>query len=438
MSTTAFYTRAYNAEKTVRQAIESVLCQTRADFSYYLIENGSTDGTREIIKSYAAQDARIKPIYEDKNNPRAGVPILKAICKEYQYYAVLDADDEYLPDFHEKTLSFLEENDLDIATCGSYFIDAQSGDTTGIRKFKHDFIIKDAAEFSEFFTSFHLHMRPLWGKLYRVSTLKKFDFENYKLLAKAGTQSDTLFNFKVMQVAERFGILALPLHKYYLSSGSGSRIFDEKRISADRILDDETRAVLLDKCGVITPQNDRFLGLVYTSCVKDTIKILVKSKNPVNEKLAGLQNIIFSKHTKRAMDSPELDNRKRGVFELAMDWLLAQNICRETEGAKGAAEMIVEMYPQLMKITDKSALVQWIIEIPESMVKVNAFELIVDWLLSQSSRSEDDGASKVAEIIMAMYPQMTMITDKNALVQLIREVPETVMQMLREYSNLGL
>ena len=58
-----FTTKAYNAEHTLRRAVESILCQTNGDFCYHLCDNGSTDGTGEIIREYAKLDKRIAPLF---------------------------------------------------------------------------------------------------------------------------------------------------------------------------------------------------------------------------------------------------------------------------------------------------------------------------------------------------------------------------------------
>ena len=59
-------TTAYNAEHTIKQCIESVLNQTSGEFIYYLCDNGSTDATGDIIRSYAQKDSRIKPFLMKK------------------------------------------------------------------------------------------------------------------------------------------------------------------------------------------------------------------------------------------------------------------------------------------------------------------------------------------------------------------------------------
>ena len=60
-------TCAYNAEKTLKKAIDSVLNQTYGEFVYYILDNGSTDATGDIIRAYAKQDKRIVPYYSEVN-----------------------------------------------------------------------------------------------------------------------------------------------------------------------------------------------------------------------------------------------------------------------------------------------------------------------------------------------------------------------------------
>lgn len=63
----AVVTACYNAEKFLAETIESILTQTMNDFELWLLDDGSTDGTRQIIADYAKRDARIKAVYFDDN-----------------------------------------------------------------------------------------------------------------------------------------------------------------------------------------------------------------------------------------------------------------------------------------------------------------------------------------------------------------------------------
>jgi glycosyltransferase involved in cell wall biosynthesis len=127
---TVFFTMAYNARHTIHRTIESILKQTRGDFQYYILDNGSTDNTEAIILNYAKKDNRIVLLRVNNNHITNGGPFCKAIAHatSAKYIAWCDADDEYTPDFLENMIRFSEENQLDIASCGYEKIDGLTGD----------------------------------------------------------------------------------------------------------------------------------------------------------------------------------------------------------------------------------------------------------------------------------------------------------------------
>ena len=57
----------YNAEKYIAETIESILSQTFEDFEFIIVNDCSTDKTREIIEKYAKQDRRIRLINNEVN-----------------------------------------------------------------------------------------------------------------------------------------------------------------------------------------------------------------------------------------------------------------------------------------------------------------------------------------------------------------------------------
>lgn len=103
-------TPAYNAEKYISSAIESVLAQTYTNWEMIIVDDGSTDSTAEIIKKYL-KDNRIKYYLMDKNSGAAvatNVAIEKATGS---LIAFLDADDYWKKDKLEKHVKFMLEND---------------------------------------------------------------------------------------------------------------------------------------------------------------------------------------------------------------------------------------------------------------------------------------------------------------------------------------
>jgi glycosyltransferase involved in cell wall biosynthesis len=57
----------YNAQRYLREAVESVLAQTMGDFELVISDNASTDGTAEICREYVGRDARVKYFRNEKN-----------------------------------------------------------------------------------------------------------------------------------------------------------------------------------------------------------------------------------------------------------------------------------------------------------------------------------------------------------------------------------
>ena len=102
-------TPAYNAAQYITEAIESVLAQTYKAWELIVVDDGSTDGTAEIVKKYAAVDPRI--LYRYQENQRmasarnAGIAIAKGT-----YVVFLDADNLFLFQKLEQQVRFMESN----------------------------------------------------------------------------------------------------------------------------------------------------------------------------------------------------------------------------------------------------------------------------------------------------------------------------------------
>ncbi len=108
----------YNGEKYIGEAVESILNQTYKDFELLIINDGSTDSSKDII--YLYDDKRIRLI-NNKRNIGLTRSLNKGIrLSQSEYVARMDADDVSLPTRLEKQVKFMDAND-DIALCGTWF-----------------------------------------------------------------------------------------------------------------------------------------------------------------------------------------------------------------------------------------------------------------------------------------------------------------------------
>lgn len=96
----------YNCEKYVGPAIDSVLAQTYRDFELIVVNDGSTDGTPEVLSKYAGKIVRIDQ--ENKNVAEARNTGVRAA--RGKYLAFLDSDDLWRPEKLEKQVAILEKN----------------------------------------------------------------------------------------------------------------------------------------------------------------------------------------------------------------------------------------------------------------------------------------------------------------------------------------
>jgi len=124
----------HNAEKYLREAIESILNQTLADFEFIIIDDASTDGTKKIIEQYAIKDARIKLVSNLTNlglTKSLNIGLAQARGK---YIARLDADDLSEPERLQKQYDFMEAH-LEYALIGSWVkIIGENGEILAERK----------------------------------------------------------------------------------------------------------------------------------------------------------------------------------------------------------------------------------------------------------------------------------------------------------------
>ncbi|MBW8015234.1 MAG: glycosyltransferase family 2 protein [Planctomycetes bacterium] len=108
---------AYNAEKYVARAIDSVLSQTRRADEIIIVDDGSTDGTAEVVKGYGD---KVRYIYQE--NSGASVARNTGInAATGEWIAFLDCDDEWLGEYLERQVGLIERNSDLVWTGANYY-----------------------------------------------------------------------------------------------------------------------------------------------------------------------------------------------------------------------------------------------------------------------------------------------------------------------------
>lgn len=143
----------YNAEKYIRDTVKSVQAQTYANWEMWLIEDGSADGSRQVIEELAAADPERIHVLVKENEGAAKARNYGLAQATGRYIAYLDADDLWSPDKLEKQLAYMEEKQAVFCFTGYEFAN-EAGEGLGkVVRVPETLTYKEALKNTTIFTS---------------------------------------------------------------------------------------------------------------------------------------------------------------------------------------------------------------------------------------------------------------------------------------------
>ena len=107
---------AYNAERYIETAIDTVLLQEGVQVEVLVIDDCSTDGTAELARQKSRHDGRVRLLHMPKNSGPAAARNRGLDAATGEWIALLDADDRFLPGRLWRMLDFARQHDADIAS----------------------------------------------------------------------------------------------------------------------------------------------------------------------------------------------------------------------------------------------------------------------------------------------------------------------------------
>lgn len=118
-------TPCYNAAATIQATIDSVCAQSHRDWEMIIADDGSTDGSRDLISQAAARDSRIRPVFAKSNGGAARARNLALDEARGRYIAFLDSDDCWKPDKLEKQLAFMKKQGCAFSFTAYEYVDRE-------------------------------------------------------------------------------------------------------------------------------------------------------------------------------------------------------------------------------------------------------------------------------------------------------------------------
>ncbi|MBQ9832145.1 MAG: glycosyltransferase family 2 protein [Clostridia bacterium] len=215
----------YNGEKTIENTLKSILAQTYKDIEVIAINDGSTDGTIDVLEAFSKQDDRLKIVNKQNGGVssarNAGLKIVNG-----EYITFVDADDATEADMYELLINAIEKYDADIAHCGYKRIEngeEMFSNTSG------KVYVQSCDEALACLIEGRLFAGGIWNKLY-----KKNLFDGVRFDETIKINEDLLVNYFAFKNADKSVYIDSAKYIYNMQSESATHIVDQTRFVLDR------------------------------------------------------------------------------------------------------------------------------------------------------------------------------------------------------------
>lgn len=230
----------FNTEDCLERSIGSLLQQTFRDFEVIAVDDGSTDGTLNVLQALAQHDYRVRVCRQANQGPHAarlaGIRVARA-----DWVTFMDADDEVLP-VHLQSLWSGVSPRVGVVVGGVVAVSPDGREHC----YRPDFAQLCALAATEKLLVDHYTtgLYPCWGKLYRKTLLR----DEWLVRPRISYGEDQLFNLRVFRIAGDYEVIGLPnaTYRYVAREGSLMRTMSARHIDDFFDLWDERNATALD------------------------------------------------------------------------------------------------------------------------------------------------------------------------------------------------
>lgn len=176
---------AFNVKDYIAMAIDSVLSQTFSDFELIIINDGSTDGTSEIVEQYQDIDSRIQ-VYHTENRGLANARNLAVSYARGEYVTFIDSDDAVKEDYLECLYENAVKYNADVAVSSYYrYVEEEKLYYYAVLEQGYEVKVFTGQEVYQNYynpiNGYNIAFVVAWGKLFRRELLARLHFPNGKL-----------------------------------------------------------------------------------------------------------------------------------------------------------------------------------------------------------------------------------------------------------------
>jgi len=253
----------YNSFATIQYCLDSIRKQNYLNYEVLIIDDGSTDNSAKLIKSFIKKDNRFSYHYKDNGGVSSARNYGLDICNG-EYICFIDSDDTITKDFISHSIDKMEKNKLDIYITSFNFvnkIDEEPNINRSVEKntllSKEDFLIA--------LVNGNGVGAGCPNKIYKKKIIGKTRF------TKVAVAEDLLFNYDVLNKSDNPKIMTtnLKMYNYFMNEDSVTHgVFTKQNLDIfkqyDKLIDDSQK------------EYNKFHKALLGSYVFVSIKILIK------------------------------------------------------------------------------------------------------------------------------------------------------------------
>lgn len=215
----------YNVEQYLEECMNSLIAQTYKSMEFICINDGSTDSSLQILRSYEKRDSRIKVV--DKQNEGYGRTLNRGVeMASSPWIGIVESDDFVESNMFEKLYQMAKDSDADIIKCNFYTYKAKEGREINYNWiYPKEFWGKEICPLN-YPEIYNVHS-SIWAGIYRKEFL---DINHIRFNETPGASyQDIAFHFKVLSSAKKMKIVEDAL-LYYRMDNMNSSIYNPTKV----------------------------------------------------------------------------------------------------------------------------------------------------------------------------------------------------------------
>lgn len=308
----------YNVEMYLVECMESIVRQTLGDIEIICINDGSTDGSLDILKQYAAKDERIRLV--DKENGGYGIGMNIGLDMATGEYIGIVEPDDFIPlNMYEDLYRIATENDLDLVKADFYrFKRAENGSMELV----YNHLSKNPEDYNVVFNPSESieairYIMNTWSGIYKRSFIEEHHIRHNE--TPGASFQDNGFWFQTFVYAKRGMIIDKP---YYMNrrDNPNSSVRNRQKVYCLNVEYDHIREILQKDREIW----ERFKGIYWVKKYHNYRSTINRIAPEFKKEYA----FRFSEEFKRGMELGELDE----TLFTALEWSTIHFLIADPQG----------------------------------------------------------------------------------------------------------